>query len=206
MTTVLLIRHAHWDGVGRVLAGRLAGTRLSPRGVAEAGRLAEALAQLELAAVYTSPLERARDTAAPLARAHGLPLREEPRLLELDFGQWTGQSVATLQDDPSWRRFNRERGTARIPGGETMPEAVARARDALSEIVAGWGEARVAAVTHGDIVRGLVADALGLPLPRLLQLEVDPASVTILESGPPPRLTLLNWRADGLGGMPLKPT
>jgi broad specificity phosphatase PhoE len=204
MAILLLIRHAHWDGVGRVLAGRLEGTRLSPEGVAQARRLAEVLGGLALAAVYTSPLERARETAAPLAAAHGLPLHEEPRLLELDFGGWTGQSIAALEEDPAWRRFNRERATARIPEGETMGEAVARARDALRDIAAEWGDGMVAAVTHGDIIRGVVADALGLPLDRLLQLEVDPCSVSILASGPPPRLALLNWRLDSLAGPSLK--
>jgi broad specificity phosphatase PhoE len=205
MTTFLLIRHAHWDGVGRVLAGRLEGVRLSPTGVAEAARLADALRSLELAAVYTSPLERARETAAPLARARGLKAQEESRLLELDFGRWTGELVAALRDDPSWRRFNDERATARIPDGETMAEAVARARDALHDIACRWGDALVAGVTHGDIIRGLVADALGLPLDRMLQLEVDPASVSVLVSGPPARVPLLNWRPDHLGGLPLKP-
>lgn len=205
MATVLLIRHAHWEGVGHVLAGRLEGIRLSPRGTVEARRLADALATIDLAAVYTSPLERARDTAIPLAEAHGLEVREETRLLELDFGRWTGQSIAALETDPSWRRFNLERGTTRIPEGETMGEAVARAREALRDIAGAWGDALVAAVSHGDIIRGLVADALGLPLERLLQLEVDPASVSILVNGPPAGLSLLNWRADRLGALPLKP-
>jgi broad specificity phosphatase PhoE len=205
MTTFLLIRHAHWDGVGRVLAGRLEGVRLSPKGVAEAARLAHALKSLDLAAVYTSPLERARETAAPLARARGLEAREETRLLELDFGHWTGEAIAALRDDPAWRRFNEERATARIPGGETMAEAVARARDALHDFSCRWQDALVAVVTHGDIIRGLVADALRLPLDQMLQLEVEPASVSILVSGPPARIPLLNWRADHLGGLPLKP-
>jgi broad specificity phosphatase PhoE len=205
MTTFLLIRHAHWDGVGRVLAGRLEGVRLSPTGVAEAAHLADTLSSLDLAAVYTSPLERARETAAPLARAHGLEAREEPGLLELDFGHWTGEPISGLRDDPAWHRFNEERATARIPGGETMAEAVARAREALLEISSRWGDALVAVVTHGDIIRGVVAEALGLPLDRMLQLEVEPASVSILVSGPPARVALLNWRADHLGGLPLKP-
>ncbi len=188
-----------------MLAGRLEGVRLSPTGVAEAIRLAGALGNLDLAAVYTSPLERARETAAPLARARGLQAQEEPRLLELDFGHWTGEPIVGLRDDPAWRRFNEERATARIPGGETMVEAVARAREALHDISCRRGDALVAVVTHGDIVRGLVADALDLPLDRMLQLEVEPASVSILVTGPPGRVPLLNWRADHLGGLPLKP-
>jgi broad specificity phosphatase PhoE len=204
MTTILLIRHAYWEGVGQVLAGRREGVRLSQEGVADAARLAAALAAIDLSAVYTSPLERARQTAAPLAGAHGLALRQEPGLLELDFGSWTGQPIAALETDPAWRRFNQERATARIPDGETMAEAVARARGALRDIAGAWGDALVAAVTHGDIIRGLVADALGLPLERLLQLEVDPASVSVVVSGPPARLALLNWRADSPAGLPLK--
>ena len=204
MTTFLLIRHAHWDGVGRILAGRTPGVGLSPEGAAEAERLAGALASLPVAAVYTSPLDRARETAGPIARRLGLEPREAPGLLELDFGRWTGKAIAELEADPDWGRFNRERGTARIPGGETMGEAVARARAALAEIAGCWEDRVVVAVSHGDIIRGVLADALGLALSRIFQLEVEPASVSVLVTGSPPVVPVLNWRPTHLGALPLE--
>jgi len=205
VTTFLLIRHAHWEGVGRVLAGRGPGVELSPVGAAEADSLARALARLPVAAVYSSPLDRAWQTALPIAKRLGLVPREAPGLLELDFGHWTGRPIAALEAEPDWLRFNRERGTARIPGGETMGEAVARARAALAEITDVWGNRLVAAVSHGDIIRGLLTEALGLPLDRMFQLEVEPASVSVLVTGSPPSVPVLNWRASYLGGLPLDP-
>jgi probable phosphoglycerate mutase len=204
VTTFLLIRHAHWDGVGRILAGRTPGVGLSPEGAAEADRLAGALASLPVAAVYTSPLDRARETAGPIARRLGLEPREAPGLQELDFGRWTGKPLAELEADPDWGRFNRERGTARIPGGETMGEAVARARAALAEIAGCWEDRVVVAVSHGDIIRGVLADALGLALSRIFQLEVEPASVSVLVTGSPPVVPVLNWRPTHLGALPLE--
>ena len=205
MTTILLIRHAHWEGVGRVLAGREPGIKLSASGAAEAEHLAGALVRLPIAAVYNSPLERARETALPLARRLGLEPTDAPGLLELDFGRWTGREIAALESDPEWQRFNRERGTARIPGGETMAEAVARARGALAELSRYCPDQLVAAVTHGDIIRGVLTDAFGLPLDRMFQLVVEPASVSVLVTGSPPLIPVINWRPTHLGGLPLGP-
>jgi broad specificity phosphatase PhoE len=205
VTTFLLIRHAHWQGVGRILAGRTPGIGLSPEGAAEADRLAGALASLPVAAVYTSPLDRARETAEPIAGRLRLEPREAPGLLELDFGRWTGRAISEIEDDPDWHRFNRERATARIPGGETMSEAVARARAALAEIAGGWGDRLVVAVSHGDIIRGVLTEALGLPLDRMFQLQVEPASTSVLMTGSPPVVPVLNWRPTHLGALPLEP-
>jgi broad specificity phosphatase PhoE len=205
MTTFLLIRHAHWHGVGRVLAGRGPGIGLSAAGIGEADRLARSLASLRIGAVYCSPLERARETAVPLARRLGLDTRDAPGLLELDFGHWTGRAIAALESDPDWQRFNRERATARVPGGETMAEAVARARAALAEISRDWPDRLVAAVTHGDIIRGVLTDALGMSLDRMFQLEVEPASVSVLVTGSAAVIPVINWRTTHLGGLPLGP-
>jgi broad specificity phosphatase PhoE len=205
MTTLLLIRHAHWDGVGRILAGRRPGVGLSREGTAAADALARSLAALPIAAVYTSPLERARETALPIAQQHGLEPTDAPGLLELDFGVWTGRAIASLESDPEWHRFNRERGKARVPGGETMAEAVARARVAVAEMADRWGDRLVAAVTHSDIIRGLVTDALGLPLDHIFRLEIEPASVSVLVTGSPPVVPAINWRAAHLGSLSLDP-
>jgi broad specificity phosphatase PhoE len=205
MTTLLLIRHAHMEGVGQILAGRRAGVGLSAAGAAEADALARALAALPVAAVYTSPLQRARETALPLARQRGLESIDAPGLLELDFGEWTGRAIASLETDADWQRFNRERGTARIPGGETMAEAVARARVAVTEIADRWGGRLVAAVTHSDIIRGLLTDALGVPLDHIFRLEIEPASVSVLVTGTPAVVPAINWRASHLGSLSLDP-
>ncbi len=186
------------DPVGRRLAGRAPGVHLDPVGIAQAAALGAALAPVGLAAVYSSPLERAVETAAPLAQAAGVPVQASHGLLELDFGEWTGREIADLEDDPHWREFNLRRGTTRIPGGETMEEVLARAWTALEAIHRAHPGALVAAVSHGDVIRALLARCAGIPLDHLHRLEVAPASVSaVAVESWGTRLLTLNWRPDG---------
>ena len=193
MTVVLLVRHGMCDPVGRVLAGRSPGISLNAAGREQAHALATALAPLPLAAIYTSPLERARETAAALAAQSGLEAGVCPGLVELDYGAWTGRSIESLAGDPHWREYNLKRGTTRIPGGESMDDVVGRASRALSEIAASDGDAFVAAVTHGDVIRALLACWMGMPVDRMLQLEVAPGSVSGVRLGPTPQVLTVNW-------------
>lgn len=198
MTTVLLVRHAMCDPVGRVLAGRAPGVHLNRPGSVQAAALGAALGGLGIAAVYSSPLERAVETAAPLAHAAGVPVRVSAGLLELDFGQWTGREMAELESDPLWRAFNLHRATTRIPGGETMEEVVARAARAVEDIRHAHEGGLVAAVSHGDVIRALLAHYAGMSLDHLHRLEVAPASVSALAAEKwGTRLLSLNWRVDG---------
>jgi probable phosphomutase (TIGR03848 family) len=192
---LLLVRHGMTDAVGRSIAGRAPGVHLNAQGSAEAAALAGCLARLPLVAVYSSPLERALETARPIAEGAGLPVRSHPGLIELDFGDWTGKTLDELSDDPRWGAFNARRGATRIPGGETMGETVARTRTAVADLRLAHGGRQVVAVSHGDVIRGLLADVLGLPLDHLFRLEVAPASVSAVDlAGHPARLLTLNWR------------
>jgi probable phosphoglycerate mutase len=147
-------------------------------GWAQAARLAERLATARIAAVYSSPLERARETAEAVARPHGLAVGILGGAVEIDFGDWTGRTLAELAEDPRWRRFNTFRSATRIPGGEMMPEVQARIVAALEELRLRHGDATVAVVSHGDVIKSAVCHYAGIPLDLLLRLEVEPASVT----------------------------
>jgi broad specificity phosphatase PhoE len=180
MTVVHLIRHASYDQLGRVLAGRTEGHALNATGRAEAARLAEVLAERKLAAVVSSPMQRARETAAIIAASHRLAVLEIAGLNEIDFGEWTGMTFEALRDAPGWAAFNTFRSTAPIPGGETMLAAQARAVAAVAGLAARFPEAEVAAVSHGDIVKAVVAHALGVPLDLFHRIEIQPASRSVI--------------------------
>jgi probable phosphoglycerate mutase len=182
-TTVFLVRHAEHDALPRMLCGRMPGVRLGGRGREQAARLAERLAPEGLAAVYASPLERALDTAEPIAEAAGLAVRTEPALDELDYGGWAGQTWDELRRDAAWAAWNADRAQGRPPGGETLGELQAR--------VAGWlgavrdrhpGE-RLAAVAHAEPIRAALVWVLGAPLAALDRLEVGPASISVVVAG-----------------------
>jgi broad specificity phosphatase PhoE len=186
--TVLLIRHASHDLLGRALCGRSAGVMLSQAGRAEAVALAARLARgPTLAAVYWSPQPRTRETAEYLAEACRAPLRKDERLDEIDFGEWTGATFAALAPDPRWKRWNEDRGRARTPGGESLIEVQSRMAYFLCGVAERHADQVVAAVSHADVIKAGLAFALGLPLHFYDRFEISPASVstvTLGEGGP----------------------
>ncbi len=153
---------------------------LNDSGRAEARELAEQLRAVQLEAVYTSPLERACETAAIVCAKRGIVPRVADELVELDFGEWTGCTFQDLEADPRWALFNTARSSTRIPGGELAHEAQAR-------IVTWLERARhehagsVAVVSHCDLIRLAVAHYLGMPLDLMLRFDIAPASVSVLE-------------------------
>jgi broad specificity phosphatase PhoE len=182
MPRLLLIRHASHDLLGRELVGRRPGVHLSAGGRAEAEALAERLCRLGVDSIYSSPRERAMETAEPIARRAGSTVLTEPALDEVDFGAWTGMSLERLREEPLWRRFNRDRTLTRIPGGETMAETAARMIRFFDRLIAdhpGPGES-IALVGHGDPLRAAIAQSLGMPLDYMLRLEIAAASLSIL--------------------------
>ena len=181
MTAFLLIRHALCDPVGRVIAGRAAGTHLNDMGLVQVARLADALGAEQIDAVYSSPLERAQATARPIAQRHGLEVELSPALEEVDFGRWTGADFAALDRDVQWHRFNTFRSGTRAPGGEHALETQLRVVLEVDRLHARHDGGTVALVSHGDVIRALLVYYLGMPLDFLLRLEVDPASVSVLE-------------------------
>lgn len=180
MTLVLLIRHGHTPTAGRVLTGWTRGVHLSERGRAQAEALVHRLEGVPLQAIYSSPLERCRETAAPLARARGLPVRTRRDLLEVNYGEWSGRSIRQLARTRAWRVLQRAPSAVRFPGGETLPEVQARAVDAVRAIAEAHPGGVVAVVTHADVVRLALAGLLGLPLDLYQRLAVDPGSVSVV--------------------------
>ena len=156
---------------------------LSDEGLEQAQIVADLLGTEPLAAVYSSPRERAYYTAREIAEPHDLKVEIADALDELDFGRWTGLAFDDLEGDPDWQAWNEARATARPPEGESMAEGVERATAALASLAAQHPGEVIAAVSHCDIIRGVIASYLGLPLDNLLRFDVDPASVSRLAVG-----------------------
>lgn len=193
MTRFLLIRHATTDAVGQRFSGRLPGVPLNATGQQQAQQLAARLAALPLHAVYTSPLERATQTAAPLAATHHLTPVVDEAFMELDLGKWTNQPFPALHDDPQFHLFNAFRSGTRIPGGELMLEAQTRIVAGLQRLAGQHPQQTVAVVSHSDLIKAAVAYYAGIPLDLFQRLEISPASVSALEIyAETARLTALN--------------
>jgi probable phosphoglycerate mutase len=182
-TTVFLVRHGSHDRLGKVLCGRMDGVTLSDKGRQESERLAARLRGESLAALYTSPLSRTRETAAPIATACGLDPVEDEDLLEIDFGDWTGKPFEALHGDPAWTRWNEARAMARPPGGESMVEVQARLRRWLDRVRAAHPEQRIAAVSHADAIKSLIAHVMGFSLDQHDRVEVSPGSISVIVAG-----------------------
>jgi broad specificity phosphatase PhoE len=177
---VLLIRHAHTDALGRSLSGRSVGVPLSTDGRSQAERLGQALACCPLAAIYTSPLDRAVQTAEAIGRYQLMAVSQVAELLEIDFGGWTGKTFVELERDPAWHEFNTRRSTASIPGGEGLADVQARIVAAVSRLGARHPGQTIALVSHADVLRFALLHYAGAPLDDYARFEVAPASVTRL--------------------------
>lgn len=180
MTQVVAIRHAQTDVAGRRFVGRARGIHLNDRGRKQAERLPERLHGIALAAIWASPLARAQETAAPLARERALEIVTREELTELDYGDWQGCTPEELQGNPYWARYNRQRSRCRIPGGESLGEAQVRMSRVLEQLTAEYPAACVALVGHGDPLRAMVAQLLGVGLDFILRFEIAPASITVI--------------------------
>jgi broad specificity phosphatase PhoE len=178
--TIFLVRHAAHDRVDRVLCGRMPGVGLGDAGRRQAEALAGRFARAAVDAVWTSPLDRARETAEPIAGRLGLRVRTSHAISEIDFGAWTGLAFDALRDDGRWRRWNEARGSERPPGGESMAEAQARAMGEVERARAEHPDGRVVLISHGDVIKAVLAGALGLPLDAHARFEISPASVSAL--------------------------
>lgn len=184
MATVILARHGRTSAnAAGVLAGRGKGVHLDETGVRQAEKAGERLLGVTLAAVVTSPMERCRETAKLLAP--GVRAVVDKRLTECDYGDWTGQELKKLAKEPLWRTVQEQPSAARFPGGESLPEMSARSlaaireRDAAIEAEHGPGAVWLA-VGHGDVIKAILADALGSHLDAFQRIVVDPASLSIV--------------------------
>jgi len=178
-TLVLLVRHAATATTGVKLYGRAPGHSLSDEGRRQADAIASRLARLpRLAAVYASPLERARETGLPIARARGLALRIERELSEIDIGEWTGLSFKRVRRKPEWEIVQRHPSGFRFPGGESFTEMQTRVTATLGRLVARHPGEVIVAVSHADPIKAAVAHALGTPLDLFQRIVIAPASIT----------------------------
>jgi probable phosphoglycerate mutase len=179
-TTFFLVRHAAHGRVGSVLCGRMPAVNLGEPGRHQADALAERLASERIDAIYTSPLERARETAAPIGRRLGLCPKSDDAITEIDFGSWTGRSFDSLRGDPEWDHWNECRSVARVPGGESMGEVQARVTRMLDRLQQNYPEGRIVLVSHCDVIKAALSSYLRLSLDDLGRFEIAPASVSIL--------------------------
>ena len=192
MATLILVRHGRTTANSSgVLAGRSTGVRLDEVGEQQAERAADRLAGLRLAAVVSSPLERCRQTARAIAakQPDGAEVLRDKELTEVDYGEWTGESLKTLAKQPLWKVVQGHPAAAVFPGGESLAAMSARAVAAVRR----WdqrleeehgSDAVWVAVSHGDVIKAVLADALGMHLDAFQRIVVDPASVSVVRYTP----------------------
>ena len=180
MTTFLLIRHAeHAMGMG-TLAGRTPDVPLSREGYEQADALARRLAEVRIDALYSSPILRCRETAERIAPPHGLEITTAEELIEIDFGDWQGRTVASLEPEDGWRRFNAFRSGVQAPGGDLYLEVQLRVVRFMLDLRPRHEGQTVALVLHADPLRAALLHFLGIPMDLFLRLEIGPASVSVL--------------------------
>ncbi|HEY8381461.1 MAG TPA: histidine phosphatase family protein [Microvirga sp.] len=182
-TTFHLVRHAAHDRVGTVLCGRMPGVSLGNLGREQAARLAERFANENVASIQASPLERAQETAAPIAARLGCPVATCDGATEIEFGAWSGRTFEALNGDPLWSAWNGARAVSRPPGGETMLEAQARIVGALEQLRGAYRDRAVVLVSHSDVIKAALLYHLGLPIDAYPRFDIDPASVSTLVVG-----------------------
>ena len=215
MATLILVRHGRTTANSSgVLAGRSTGVRLDETGEQQAARAGERLAGVRLAAVVSSPLERCRQTAQAIASAQqeGVKVAREKGIVEVDYGEWTGASLKTLAKEPLWKVVQGHPAAATFPGGESLAAMSARSVAAVRR----WdgrleeehgAEATWVAVSHGDVIKAVLADALGMHLDAFQRIVVDPAAVSVVRytAGRPFVLTMNSHEGD-LSYLQPKPT
>ena len=180
-TIVILVRHAtnDWVKTGK-LAGRTPGVHLSKLGIEQANALGARLASRPIRAVYASPLERARETAAAIAQHHDLPVLDSPDVGEVDFGDWTGRDLKELAKEPEWPLVQGRPSAVRFPNGESPWEMLARAVAEVERLATAHREETIVLVSHSDVIKGICAHYLGLHLDLFQRLVISPASISVL--------------------------
>lgn len=187
-TLVLFVRHGQTPTTGKTLPGRAPGLHLSADGIAQANVAAERISAVKkIAAIYASPLERTRETAAPIAKALNLKIKANSGLLECDFGTWTGKQLDKLRKLPEWETVQRSPSTFRFPKGESFTEMQNRIVNAVDTICKNHPGQTVVCVSHADPIKAALAHATGTHIDLFQRLVVSPCSVSAVAytaSGP----------------------
>ncbi len=197
-TLAILVRHGRTDTTGKVLPGRAPGLHLADAGHQQAEAVAERLAGLKkVDAVYASPLERARETAAAIARRLGLKVRVERGLTDCDYGEWTGGELKALQRLPEWEAIRHYPSRFRFPSGESFTEMQGRLSGTLGRLLERHSGGTVVAVSHADPIKAVVAEAAGTHLDHFQRIVISPGSVTAIAFGAgPPSVLMVNSTGD----------
>ena len=200
-TKVILVRHGRTPTTGAKLPGRAKGLHLSEEGVRQAANAAERIADAfkNVAAVYCSPLERTRETAAPIGKLLGLRPVADKGLLECDFGDWTGANLKDLFKLPEWKTVQQAPSTFRFPRGESFLEMQARITDAIGRLKNAHLGETIVLVSHADPIKAAVASALGTPLDLFQRISISPCSLSVLQYGGASTAVLAINNVDNLG-------
>jgi len=213
-TLVLFVRHGRTPTTGSVLPGRASGLHLADEGHAQAEAVAGRIDALHrsrtsaeggrgITAVYASPMERTRETAAPIAKAVGVRVRQRQGLVECDFGEWTGRELKELSKLPEWKTVQRHPAGFRFPKGESFTEMQARMVDTVNELVSEHPGEAIVAVSHADTIKAAVAQALGTPLDLFQRIVVGQCSVSAVLYAPTgPTVLAVNHTGDLLSLAP----
>jgi probable phosphoglycerate mutase len=197
VATLLLVRHGRTDAAGKRLTGWAPGVHLNEDGRRQAERLVERLDGIRIDAIYSSPLERCRETAAPLAKARRLSVHVRRSLIETGYGDWTGRSIAQVRKTKLWRTVERVPSAMRFPGGESLLEVQARAVDEVNRIAQDHPKGVVVLLSHADPIRLVIAHVAGAHVDHLHRLVVDPGSISVVALGDGvPRLLKVNDTGD----------
>jgi probable phosphoglycerate mutase len=181
MLTIILIRHAMTDSAGKRLTGRKPGILLNNEGREQSRQLSQRLASFTISAIYSSPLERAIETADILGKDLCLNINVSEDFQEIDFGKWTDIPIEEIRDEPEFFRFNNFRSGTRIPGGELMVEAQVRIIRGIEKLKERHQNETVAVISHADVIRSAIAYYLGVHIDMMSRIMVSPASMSILE-------------------------
>jgi probable phosphomutase (TIGR03848 family) len=184
-TLFLLVRHGLTPTTGKILPGRAPGLHLAESGQAQAQAAADRIVALkQVDAIYSSPLERARETAAPIAKVRGLKVHVDKGLLECDFGEWTGEELKKLMKLPEWGTVLRAPSTFRFPGGESFTEMQGRMVNTIDRLRAAHTGGVVVCVSHADTIKAAVAHAMGTHIDLFQRIVISPCSITAIAYSP----------------------
>lgn len=213
MTRILLLRHAHSVANEKgILAGRTPGVALSEKGAKQSKELVERLQSLKFSRIHISPMERCAETIAPLmtyfskSTRVNFAIETDPDLVEVDYGKWTGKKLSVLAKDKSWKIVQDTPSAMYFPEGEGLLEVQTRAMRALNRISKTPGKDVKLIVSHGDVIKSIVASVLGTHLDNFQKITIDPASITILDyNGKDYRVLTLNNTSQPITNFLVKP-
>ena len=181
---MLLVRHGQTPTTGKLLPGRAPGLHLADVGVQQAEKAAARIAELKTVdAIYASPLERARETAAPIGAARGMKVQIDKGLLECEFGDWTGAELKNLMKLPEWDTVQRAPSTFRFPNGESFTEMQTRMVTAVDRLRAKHIGGTIVCVSHADPIKALVAHAMGTHIDLFQRIVISTCSITAIAYG-----------------------